>query len=160
TDSRDRRRGNRPRFKVYFPYLGLRTRGLQALSPVLCPEARYLRSVIGKRTMSNSPTQRIRQLASDTYAGACPEARQGIAEANHGHASPYGDDPWTARATKLLQELFEMDCAVFFVGTGTAANSLALAATCQPYHSVLCHAEAHIQTDECGAPEYAGRGLK
>jgi threonine aldolase len=81
-------------------------------------------------------------------------------DANHGHASPYGDDPWTARATELLQDLFETDCAVFFVGTGTAANSLALAATCQPYHSVLCHADAHIQTDECGAPEYAGRGLK
>src|SRR5438477_6549845 len=103
---------------------------------------------------------RERQLASDTYAGICPEALRAIAEANQGHAAPYGDDPWTARATELLRELFEMDCAVFFVSTGTAANALALAAMCQPHHSVLCHADAHIQTDECGAPEYAGRGLK
>jgi threonine aldolase len=110
--------------------------------------------------MSSAGSQRVRQLASDTYAGICPEALQAIAEANEGHASPYGDDPWTARATELLCNLFETDCSVFFVGTGTAANALALAAMCQPYHSVLCHADAHIQTDECGAPEYAGRGLK
>jgi threonine aldolase len=101
-----------------------------------------------------------RQLSSDTFAGLCPEALQAITEANHGHAAPYGDDPWTARATQLLRELFETDCAVFFVSTGTAANALALAAVCDSYHSVLCHADAHIQTDECGAPEYAGRGLK
>jgi threonine aldolase len=105
-------------------------------------------------------SQRDRQLASDTYAGICPEALAGIAAANRGHASPYGDDPWTARAGDLLRELFETDCVVSFVGSGTAANALALAALCRPYHSVLCHADAHIQTDECGAPEYAGHGLK
>jgi threonine aldolase len=103
---------------------------------------------------------RSRQLASDTYAGICPEALAAIMEANRGHAPPYGDDDWTARATALLRELFETDCEVFFVATGTAANSLALAALCQPYHSVICHADAHVQTDECGAPEYASRGLK
>jgi threonine aldolase len=110
--------------------------------------------------MSDLAPRRSRQLASDTYAGICPEALRAIAEANHGHASPYGDDPWTARATKLLCELFETDCDVFFVGTGTAANALALAAICEPYHSVLCQADAHIQTDECGAPEFMGGGLK
>jgi threonine aldolase len=110
--------------------------------------------------MSNAVPRRMRQLASDTYAGICPEALQAIAEANQGHASPYGDDPWTARAAALLRELFETDCEVFFVGTGTAANALALAAMCQPYHSVICHADAHIQTDECGAPEFMGQGLK
>jgi threonine aldolase len=110
--------------------------------------------------MNSAGSQRVRQLASDTYAGICPEALQATAEANQGHASPYGDDPWTARAAELLCDLFETDCSVFFVGTGTAANALALAAVCQSYHSVLCHADAHIQTDECGAPEYAGRGLK
>jgi threonine aldolase len=103
---------------------------------------------------------RVRQLASDTYAGICPEAFAALEEANRGHAPPYGDDAWTARATMLLRELFETDCDVFFVGTGTAANALALAALCQPYHSVFCHADSHVQTDECGAPEYAGRGLK
>jgi threonine aldolase len=110
--------------------------------------------------MNDAGGRRLRQLASDTYAGICPEALQAINQANFGHASPYGDDPWTARAEQRLRELFETDCAVFFVGSGTAANALALAALCQSYHSVLCHADAHIQTDECGAPEYAAHGLK
>ena len=101
-----------------------------------------------------------RQLASDTYAGICPEALAALEEANRGHAPAYGDDPWTARATALLRDLFETDCAVFFVATGTAANALALAALCQSYHSVLCHEDAHVQTDECGAPEYAAKGIK
>src|SRR5262245_30977665 len=105
-------------------------------------------------------SSRPRQLASDTYAGICPEALKAIADANPGHASPYGDDPWTARATALLREMFETDCAVYFVSTGTAANALALAALCQPHHSVICHVDAHIQTDECGAPEHASGGLK
>jgi threonine aldolase len=81
-------------------------------------------------------------------------------EANRGHASPYGDDVWTARARDLLRAFFETDCEVFFVSTGTAANALALAASCQPYHAVLCHADAHVQTDECGAPEHAAPGIK
>src|SRR5687767_9285364 len=101
-----------------------------------------------------------RQFASDTYAGICPEAFAALREANRGHATAYGDDPWTERATALLREIFEADCAAFFVPTGTAANALALAALCQSYHSVLCHADAHIQTDECGAPEYAAKGIK
>jgi threonine aldolase len=109
--------------------------------------------------MSQTP-QPARQFTSDTYAGICPEALQALQEANRGHAPAYGDDPWTARAAALLREFFETDCAVFLVPTGTAANALALAALCQPYHSVLCHADAHIQTDECGAPEYAARGIK
>jgi threonine aldolase len=108
-------------------------------------------------SMSTTP---IRQFASDTYAGVCPEALAALAEANPGHAAAYGDDPWTARARSLLRDLFETDVAVFFVPTGTAANALALAALCQPYHSVLCHADAHIQTDECGAPEHAAPGIK
>ncbi len=102
----------------------------------------------------------VRQFASDTYAGICPEALAALTDANHGHAAAYGDDPWTARARQLLRDLFETDCAVYFVATGTAANALALAALCQPYHSVLCHADAHIQTDECGAPEHAAPGIK
>lgn len=105
-------------------------------------------------------SDRPRQFASDTYAGACPEAMQALAAANRGHAPAYGDDPWTARARQLLQEFFETECAVFFVLTGTAANALALAALCQSHHSVICHADAHIQTDECGAPEFFGKGIK
>ena len=109
--------------------------------------------------MTDNPA-RPRQFASDTYAGVCPEAVAALHEANHGHAAAYGDDPWTARAVALFREFFETDCAVFFVPTGTAANALAVAALCRPYHSVICHADAHVQTDECGAPEYAGHGIK
>lgn len=105
-------------------------------------------------------THPVRQFASDTYAGICPEALAALQEANRGHETAYGDDLWTTRATGLLREFFETDCAAFFVPTGTAANALALAALCQSYHSVLCHADAHIQTDECGAPEYAAKGIK
>src|SRR4051794_5082933 len=105
-------------------------------------------------------TPPVRQFASDTYAGICPEALAALQQANAGHAPAYGDDPWTARASALLRDLFETDCAAFFVPTGTAANALALAALCRPYHSVLCHADAHVQTDECGAPEHAAGGIK
>jgi threonine aldolase len=103
---------------------------------------------------------RARQFVSDTYAGICPEALAALHEANHGHADAYGGDAWTARAVGLFRDFFETDCEVFFVPTGTAANALALAALCRPYHSVFCHADAHVQTDECGAPEYAGHGIK
>ncbi len=103
---------------------------------------------------------RARQFVSDTYAGICPEALAALNEANHGHASAYGDDPWTARAVTRFRDFFEADCEVFFVPTGTAANALALASLCRPYHSVFCHPDAHVQTDECGAPEYAGHGIK
>jgi threonine aldolase len=106
------------------------------------------------------PPNLCRQLASDTYAGLCPEAFAALQEANRGHVPAYGDDPWTERARELFRELFETECEVFFVATGTAANALALAALCQPYHAVLCHADAHIQTDECGAPEHAAPGIK
>ncbi len=91
---------------------------------------------------------------------SAPKRWSALEQANRGHAPAYGDDPWTARATDLLCDLFETDCTIFFVPTGTAANALALAALCQSYHSVLCHADAHIQTDECGAPEYAAKGIK
>jgi threonine aldolase len=101
-----------------------------------------------------------RQFASDTWAGICPEARDALQEANRGHAPAYGADPWTARATALLRDLFETDCAAFFVASGTAANALALAALCRSYHGVICHADAHVQTDECGAPEHAAPGVK
>jgi threonine aldolase len=101
-----------------------------------------------------------RQFASDNYAGICPEAWAAMAEANAGHAPGYGDDAWTSRAADLLRELFETDCEVFFVFNGTAANSLALASLCQSYHSILCHETAHVETDECGAPEFFSNGTK
>ena len=79
-------------------------------------------------------------------------------EANAVHAPSYGADAWTAEATRLIQEVFEIDCAVFFVFSGTSANSLAVASTCQPFESVLCHEHAHLANDECGAPGFFAHG--
>ncbi|HEX8913691.1 MAG TPA: low specificity L-threonine aldolase, partial [Humisphaera sp.] len=102
-----------------------------------------------------------RQFASDNYAGFAPEAWAALAEANAtGHCSAYGDDPWTAEAADLIRQTFECDCEVFFVFNGTAANSLALSHLCQSYHSILCHETAHVETDECGAPEFFSNGTK
>lgn len=101
-----------------------------------------------------------RQFASDNYAGICPEAFTAMAEANQGHEVSYGDDTWTARASDMLRDVFETHCEVFFVFNGTSANSLSLASLCQPYHSILCHEQAHIETAECGAPEFFTNGTK
>ncbi len=98
--------------------------------------------------------------ASDNTAGLCPEALHALAEANEGFVPSYGDDPFTENASGLIREIFETDCDVYFVFNGTAANSLALAAMCQSYHSVICHESAHIETDECGAPEFFSNGTK
>ena len=100
------------------------------------------------------------QYASDNYSGVCPEAWAALEEANAGHAPAYGDDPWTARAADAFRTLFEIDCEVFFAFNGTAANALALASLCQSYHSVVCAATAHVETDECGAPEFFSNGSK
>jgi threonine aldolase len=98
--------------------------------------------------------------ASDNYAGICPEAWQAMEAANAGHVSSYGDDPWTAKAADAFRTLFETDCEVYFVFNGTAANSLALASLCQSYHSVICSDQSHVETDECGAPEFFSNGSK
>jgi threonine aldolase len=102
----------------------------------------------------------LQQFASDNYAGICPEAWQALEAANRGHVTAYGDDPWTARASDAFRALFETDCEVYFVFNGTAANSLALAALCQSYHGVICCDQAHVETDECGAPEFFSNGSK
>jgi threonine aldolase len=101
-----------------------------------------------------------RQFASDNYAGICPEAFAAMTEANHGHEVGYGDDSWTEKASNLIRDLFETNCDVFFVFNGTSANSLSLASLCQSYHSILCHEHAHIETAECGAPEFFANGTK
>lgn len=100
------------------------------------------------------------QFASDNYAGICPEAWRAMEDANLGSASAYGEDGWTQRAADALRSLFETDCEVFFAFNGTAANSMALASLCQSYHSVICSAHAHVETDECGAPEFFSNGSK
>jgi threonine aldolase len=105
-------------------------------------------------------TDNSQQFASDNYAGICPEAWAAMAEANHGHEPAYGGDTWTARASDAFRTLFKTNCEVFFAFNGTAANSLALAALCQSYHSVICSDTAHVETDECGAPEFFSNGSK
>jgi len=103
----------------------------------------------------------MQQFASDNYAGICPEALDYLLRANQsGDESSYGDDPWTQRAADAFRALFDADCEVFFVFNGTAANSLALASLCQSYHSVICHEIAHVETDECGGPEFFSNGSK
>src|SRR5579884_4003991 len=100
------------------------------------------------------------QFTSDNYAGICPEAWAALQEANRGSAPAYGDDAWTYRAADAFRSLFETRCEVFFVFNGTAANSLALASLCQSYHSVVCADTSHVETDECGAPEFFSNGSK
>jgi threonine aldolase len=112
------------------------------------------------RHLPDTPQDGRRQFASDTNAGICPEAWDALAAANAGHLPAYGDDRLTARACDALRDLFETDCEVFFVASGTAANALALASLCQSYHAIVCHELAHIETDECGAPEFFSNGTK
>jgi len=100
------------------------------------------------------------QFASDNYSGMSPEVMQSIHEANIGSVPAYGNDTFTLQAANKIREIFETDCEVFFVFNGTAANSLSLASLCQSYHSVICHELAHIETDECGAPEFFSNGSK
>ncbi len=106
-----------------------------------------------------SPDERF-DFASDNTAAICPPAWSALTEANADGAVSYGDDKWTRRVVERVREVFEIDCAVFLIFNGTAANSLALSQLCRPYHGVICHENAHIQTDECGAPEFFSGGAK
>lgn len=101
-----------------------------------------------------------RQFASDNWSGICPEAWEALARANTDHEPSYGEDSWTRRAVKLIQDVFETDCAVFLLFNGTATNALALASLVQPYESIVCHETAHIETSECGAPQLFSGGSK
>lgn len=105
-------------------------------------------------------TARKYTFASDNTAGICPEAWAAMAAANDECLASYGADEHTAAACDLMREFFERDCEVFFVFNGTAANSLSLASLCQSYHSVVAHELAHVETDECGAPEFFSNGSK
>lgn len=99
--------------------------------------------------------------ASDNTSGICPEAWQAMATANAGRLPSYGEDEWTNRACERIREIFDKpDAEIFFVFNGTAANSLALASLCRSYHSVICQEVAHVETDECGAPEFFSNGTK
>jgi threonine aldolase len=95
-----------------------------------------------------------RFFASDNAAGVHPEVMAALAEANFGHAKAYGADPWTTRATDLVRlALGWPDAHVSFVFNGTGANVCGLQLLMRPHEAVICAASAHINVDECGAPE-------
>jgi threonine aldolase len=98
--------------------------------------------------------------ASDNAAPVAPAILDALAEANRGYARGYGNDDWTRAVERRFGEIFERQVAAFLLPTGTAANALALAQVAPPWGVVLCHSESHIATDECGAPEFFGHGLK
>ncbi|MCO8121942.1 low specificity L-threonine aldolase [Stieleria sp. TO1_6] len=98
--------------------------------------------------------------ASDNWAGAATEIAESLQRHSAGFSPAYGASDLDKRLEQRFNELFEREVAVFFVGTGTAANSLALSAVNRPGGFVLCHREAHLIEDECGAPEFFTSGAR
>ena len=98
--------------------------------------------------------------ASDNWSGAHPAVNDALARHGEGMAAAYGTSDLDKAVEKRFDELFEREVAVFFVGTGTAANSLAFASVNRPGGVVLCHREAHVIEDECGAPEFFTHGAR
>lgn len=99
--------------------------------------------------------------ASDNSSPVPPQILEALIEANHGHAMPYGSDMCTTEVRDAIRIAFEApEAEVFLVATGTAANALALACLCPPWATVYCHRNAHVEEDECGAPEFYTGGAK
>ena len=97
---------------------------------------------------------------SDNTATVCPEILAAIAEANRSLALSYGEDQWTQRLDAVLGDFFGAEVRAFAVATGTAANCLSLATLCPPYGGIYCHEQAHIVTDEWGAPGFFSGGAR
>ena len=110
--------------------------------------------------MAKIKTKRERvKFASDNVAGACPEVLDAIIKANDGDSTPYGNDQISTELQDKFSEIFEKEVIVFPTASGTAANALALATMTPSFGNVYCHKLSHINTDECGAPEfYTGGG--
>ncbi|MBA3515234.1 MAG: low specificity L-threonine aldolase [Pyrinomonadaceae bacterium] len=94
-----------------------------------------------------------RSFASDNNAGVHPKVLEAIAATNEGHVVAYGDDPYTDAAVVLFRKHFGKEVEVYFVFGGTGANVLGLKAVTEPFHAIICADTAHINVDECGAPE-------
>jgi threonine aldolase len=96
---------------------------------------------------------------SDNAATVHPAVMEALAAANAVDTA-YDQDALSRSLDRVFSDLFETDVTAFWIASGTAANSLALAQLCPPYGSILCHRDAHIQNDECGAPEFYTHGAK
>ena len=94
-----------------------------------------------------------RGFGSDNHSGISPEVLDAIAAANTEHALAYGDDEYCERAVELFRQEFGSQAAVYFVFNGTGANVLSIDAMCRSHHAVVCADTAHINVDECGAPQ-------
>jgi threonine aldolase len=110
--------------------------------------------------MAKIKTKRERvKFASDNVTGACPEVLDAILKANKGDSTPYGNDQVSTDLQNKFSDIFEKEVVVFPIASGTAANALALATMTPSFGNVYCHKLSHINTDECGAPEfYTGGG--
>jgi threonine aldolase len=97
---------------------------------------------------------------SDNTAPAAPEMIEALARVNTGAAAAYGEDEWSRALDVKMSEVFERAVRVFTVASGTAANAIALASLTPPWGAVMCHRDAHIECDECGAPEFYSSGAK
>lgn len=97
---------------------------------------------------------------SDNTASAAAEILAALMAVNEKPTPPYGEDPWSKKLDEAFSALFEREARVFTVASGTAANSIALASVTPPWGAILCHREAHIECDECGAPEFFSGGAK
>jgi Threonine aldolase len=97
---------------------------------------------------------------SDNVTSACPEVMDAVIAANSGIAESYGDDQWSSRLQTKLSEIFETDVIVFPAVTATASNALALSVLTPVFGKIYCHELSHINTDECGAPEFFTGGAK
>ena len=126
---------------------------------VCCADAKASRFASARSDVITGPPALLdsrMNFASDNTAGMAPEILQALVAANEGFVLGYGNDEMTRRVERRIGELFEREVAVFLVPTGTAANALALAHVSPPWGAVFAHSEAHILTDECGAPEFFG----
>jgi threonine aldolase len=112
---------------------------------------------MSRRLQSTGLEQKM-NFASDNWAGAHPRIAAGLSTHASGYDAAYGNGALDRRVADRFNEIFEREVAVFFVATGSAANSLALASLGRPGGITFCHREAHILEDECGAPEYLTGG--
>ena len=100
------------------------------------------------------------KFASDNVAGACPEVLDAILKANEGDSTPYGNDQISTELQDKFSEIFEKEVIIFPTASGTAANALALSTMTPSFGNIYCHKFSHINTDECGAPEFYTGGAK